>query len=46
MFVDRGTCKQPFVGSRRHNGVYLVYMWQPSTGRHAYYSLDRDLILG
>jgi len=26
-------------------GTRVQYMWQPSTGRHAYYNLDNDLIL-
>jgi hypothetical protein len=37
-----GGTEVPF---RCRTGERLIYLWQPSTGRHAYYSLDRDLIL-
>ena len=32
----------PFVA---RSGKRLQYMWQPSTGKHAYIDLDSDLIL-
>lgn len=37
-----GGSEKPF---RTRTGKRLQYVWQPSTGRHAYYDLDTDMIL-
>jgi hypothetical protein len=37
-----GGTEQPF---RTRSGFCLLYVWQPSTGRHAYCDLGTDLIL-
>lgn len=39
--ANNGT-EVPFITRMRRR---LQYMWQPSTGRHAYYDCDQDLIL-
>lgn len=30
---------------RTRTGLRLLYVWQPSTGNHAYLNLDTDIIL-
>jgi hypothetical protein len=30
---------------RSRSGARLLYVWQPSSGRHAYLNLDTDIIL-
>ena len=37
-----GGTEQPFV---TRTGYRIQYMWQPSTGRHAYLNLDTDVIV-
>lgn len=37
-----GGTEQPFT---TRSGYRLQYLWQPSTGRHAYINLDTDIIL-
>lgn len=37
-----GGKEEPF---RTRTGRRLQYLWQPSTGKHAYYDVDSDLIL-
>jgi hypothetical protein len=37
-----GGTETPFM---TRSGRRLQYLWQPSTGRHAYYDVDSDLIL-
>lgn len=37
-----GGTETPFVS---RSGVRLLYVWQPSTGRHAYLNMDTDMIL-
>jgi hypothetical protein len=37
-----GGSEEPFVTRNKRR---LLYCWQPSTGRHAYMDLDKDLIL-
>jgi hypothetical protein len=37
-----GGTETPFVS---RSGKRLLYVWQPSTGNHAYLDLDRDIVL-
>jgi hypothetical protein len=37
-----GGTEVPFI---TRNGFRLQYMWQPSTGRHAYINCDTDIIM-
>lgn len=37
-----GGSEKPFLTK---SGFRLQYMWQPSSGNHAYLDLDRDMIL-
>jgi hypothetical protein len=30
---------------KSRSGIRLQYVWQPSTGRHAYLNVDSDIIL-
>lgn len=41
-FPASGGTEEPFF---TRTGRRLQYMWQPSTGRHAYYDVNTDLIL-
>lgn len=41
-YPANGGAELPFVA---RNGMRLQYMWQPSTGRHAYMNLDTDMVL-
>jgi hypothetical protein len=38
-------CNGTEVEFRTRNGYRLLYVWQPSTGNHAYLNLDTDIIL-
>lgn len=37
-----GGMEQPF---RSRSGIWLIYVFQPSTGKHAYLNLGTDIIL-
>jgi hypothetical protein len=37
-----GGTEQPFT---TRNGFRLLYVYQPTTGNHAYLDLDRDMVL-
>jgi len=41
-FPACGGTEVPFL---TRSGRRLQYLWQPSTGKHAYYDCDNDLIL-
>ena len=41
-FPASGGTETPFM---TRNGRRLLYVWQPSTGAHAYLDLDTDIIL-
>jgi hypothetical protein len=41
-FPASGGSEEPFTTRMRRR---LLYVWQPSTGRHAYLDMDRDVIL-
>lgn len=41
-FPACGGTEVPFT---TRTGMRLLYVWQPSTGRHAYLNLDTDIIL-
>jgi hypothetical protein len=41
-FPASGGTETPFTA---RNGMRVLYVWQPSTGNHAYLNLDNDMIL-
>jgi hypothetical protein len=41
MVANSGT-ERPFIS---RSGKRLLYMWQPSTGKHAYYDMGADVFL-
>ena len=41
MIANNGQ-ERPFIS---RSGKKLLYMWQPSTGKHAYYDMNADVFL-
>lgn len=40
--VANGGTERPFIS---RSGKRLLYMWQPATGKHAYYDMGADIFL-